>query len=115
MKILGIDLSLTSPAVCYFDGSELNIDSSYFYYLTSNKKLLRKTEKITGSIIPEHNNDIERYHNISLWILSLINELEPEHVFIEGYAFSSTGRVFNIAENCGILKYNQRKINQLKL
>ena len=32
-KIIGIDYSLTSPAVCVIDGEKLN-----FYYLTSKKK-----------------------------------------------------------------------------
>ena len=38
MKIIGIDLSLTSPACCVFEGDEFNFNGCYFYYYTTNKK-----------------------------------------------------------------------------
>lgn len=104
MKILGIDLSLTSPACCLFNGDEFNFNGCKFYFLTSNNKLAGSNFPITGTLIKEYNNDQERYHNITKWIVDIIYESSPNHVFIEDYSFSSTGRVFNIAENCGVLK-----------
>lgn len=106
MKIIGIDLSLTSPACCYFSGDELNINECKFHFLTSNKKLEGNRSPLTGTLTREYNSDQERYHNISKWVIDVIYDESPEHIFIEDYSYSSTGRVFNIAENCGILKYN---------
>lgn len=106
MKILGIDLSLTSPAICYFEGEEFNQEQCYFNYFTSNKKLVLTNNKFCGILIPEFHNDMQRYENISRWAMDVIVDTNPDHIFIEGYSFSSTGKVFNLAENCGILKYN---------
>lgn len=106
MKIIGIDLSLNSPACCYFEGDEFNFNQCKFYFLTLNKKLEGSFHPITGTLIKEYVSQQERYHNISRWIVDVIYDTSPEHIFIEDYSFSSTGRVFNIAENCGILKYN---------
>lgn len=103
---LGIDLSLTSPALCFHIGDEFTVNGCNFFYLTKQKKLAVDLHPTQGTLIEEYNHDIERYHFISSWIIRKINEFEPEHIFIEDYSFSSTGRVFNIAENCGILKYN---------
>ena len=105
MKIIGIDLSLTSPACCFFNGDELNFNECKFYYLTSNKKLEGNFSPLHGTLVDDYNSDMERYYNITRWIVHIIYEENPEHIFIEDYSFSSTGRVFNIAENCGILKF----------
>jgi Holliday junction resolvasome RuvABC endonuclease subunit len=106
MKILGIDLSLTSPATCLFEGEFFNFEQCRFFYLTSNKKLQHESFKTTGTLFAEYNNDMQRYNFISKWVQDTVNYHNVEHVFIEGYSYSSTGKVFNIAENCGILKYN---------
>lgn len=105
MTILGIDLSLTSPACCLFQGDEFNFEQCKFYYYTTNKKLDGDRHPTYGKLAPDFNSDQERYHNISHWILGIVNWYNPDHIFIEDYSFASTGRVFNIAENCGILKY----------
>jgi len=106
MKILGIDLSLTSPAVCSFEGDELNFNGCKFYYLTKVNKLAGQAHPFTGTLFEDHEgNDMKRYNFISTWILNIVYHESPEHIFIEDYSFASTGRVFNIAENCGILKY----------
>lgn len=106
MKIIGIDLSLTSPACCFFNGDEFNFEQCTFYYLTSNSKIAGTYHPITGTLFKEYKSEQERYHNISKWVVDILYENNPEHIFIEDYSFSSKGRVFNIAENCGILKYN---------
>lgn len=105
MKILGIDLSLTSPACCFFNGDEFNFNGCKFFYYTTNKKLDVSLHPLYGTLAPEYNHDQERYYNITNWVVSILYDNEPEHIFIEDYSFASTGRVFNIAENCGILKH----------
>lgn len=98
--IVGIDYSLTSPCVCVKD--EKNI---MFYYLTKKKKHLGKiADNIIGEEHREYNTPIERFSNISTWVMSKLPK--SLKVYIEGYSYGSKGQaLFQIAENCGILKY----------
>ena len=101
--IVGIDYSLTSPCVCINDGEKI-----MFYYLTKKKKHLGKiADNIIGEEHLEYNTPIERFSNISNWAINKFNILGHNlKVFIEGYSYGSKGQaLFQIAENCGILKY----------
>jgi len=115
--IVGIDYSLTSPAICIADES-FEFDKCHFYYLTNKKKHVGKMYKnIQGDEHKEYNSPIERLKNISDWAVNKINTLEnlktDMSIFIEGYSYGSKGQaVFQIAENGGILKY---RLEQLKL
>ena len=115
--IIGIDYSLTSPAICIADES-FEFSKCEFYYLTSKKKHIGKFGKnITGFEHNEYNNPIERFKNISTWAIHRINTLPNIHeelsIFIEGYSYGSKGQaIFQIAENCGILKY---RLSECKL
>jgi len=105
--IIGIDYSLNSPAVCVADES-FEFDKCNFYFLTSKKKHLGKLRNnIIGYEHKEYKNPIERFKNISDFVLSCLEKTSVEKtIFIEGYSFGSKGQaVFQIAENCGILKY----------
>jgi Holliday junction resolvasome RuvABC endonuclease subunit len=116
-KIIGIDYSLTSPAICVADES-FEFSKCEFYYLTSKKKHLGKIHKnITGDEHKEYNDPIQRFKNISEWSLRHINTLPNVcgelAIFIEGYSYGSKGQaIFQIAENCGILKY---RLSECKL
>ena len=108
--IIGIDYSLTSPAVC------INIDGDaglMFYYLTNKKKYTgTMSEDIVGYEHKDYNSPIQRFTQISDWVLDLISGLINPKVFIEGYSFGSKGQgLFQIAENCGILKYRLEEQN----
>ena len=111
--IIGIDYSLTSPAVCINDEGDL-----MFYYLTSKKKYIGQMAKnIIGYEHQEYDTPIKRFSQISDWAINTFNRLSYDlknlKVFIEGYSFGSKGQaVFQIAENCGILKY---RLQQLKI
>ena len=106
--IVGIDYSLNSPAIC-IAGDNFDFDKCSFHFLTSKKKHIRKFGKnIFGYEIKDYNTPIERFSNISTWALDIIHKHKSNtaKVFIEGYSFGSKGQaVFQIAENCGILKY----------
>jgi Holliday junction resolvasome RuvABC endonuclease subunit len=102
--IIGIDYSLTSPAVC------VNIDGDaglMFYYLTSKKKYIgMMSEEIVGYEHKEWKDPIQRFKYISDFALDIISPLLNPKIFIEGYSYGSKGQgLFQIAENCGILKY----------
>ena len=106
--IVGIDYSLNSPAIC-IAGDDFDFDKCSFHFLTSKKKHIGKFGKnIFGYEHKEYNTPIERFTNISTWALDIIHKYKSDtaKVFIEGYSFGSKGQaVFQIAENCGILKY----------
>jgi Holliday junction resolvasome RuvABC endonuclease subunit len=114
--IIGIDYSLTSPAIC------INIDGDLmFYYLTNKKKWIGKqSENIIGYEHEEWTDPIKRFKNISSFVFQVLGKhISPkigyrsiDKIFIEGYSFGSKGRgVFQIAENCGILKYRLMEMN----
>jgi len=78
-----------------------------FYYLTSKKKYIgMMSEEIVGYEHKEWKDPIERFKYISDFALDIISPLINPLVYIEGYSFGSKGQgIFQIAENCGILKY----------
>ena len=66
------------------------------------------SKNIFGFEHKEYNTPIHRFSQISDWAFDTIKETihTPQQVYIEGYSFGSKGQaVFQIAENCGILKY----------
>ena len=103
MRIVGIDYSLTSPCICICDSEQFGFSKSKFYYLTSNKKLDIDIDNIHGDLHKDYNSDQERYYNITKWVMSLLQE--GDIIYMEGYSMGSTGMVFNIAENAGLLKH----------
>ena len=106
--IVGIDYSLNSPAIC-IAGDDFDFNKCSFHFLTSKKKHIGQFGKnIFGYEHKEYNNPIIRFSNISMWALDIIHKHKTDtaKVFVEGYSFGSKGQaVFQIAENCGILKY----------
>lgn len=99
--IVGIDYSLTSPAICVNNGNLM------FFYLTNKKKWIGKmSEDIIGYEHKEWTDPIQRFKQISDFALDIISPLLNPKVYIEGYSFGSKGQgLFQIAENCGLLKY----------
>ena len=89
---VGIDYSLTSPAICIDDGT------LKFYYLTTKKKWVGKqSENIIGYEHKEWTDPIERFKNISDFVMDILytNPLfeQPVYdIYIEGYSFGSKGQ-----------------------
>ena len=106
--IVGIDYSLTSPAICIDNDGKL-----MFYYLTNKKKWIGQMAKnIVGYEHQEYTSPIQRFTQISDWVFDIISKVNISKVFIEGYSFGSKGQgIFQIAENCGILKYRLEEQN----
>lgn len=108
MALAGIDYSLCGPCVCVFDGTEddkFNIKRCAFYYLTSVKKQAKVFgTNIYGELFEEYNSESERFGSIADWAVDKVSGCD--HIGLEGYAFGASGRaLFQIAENCGLLKY----------
>ena len=122
MKI-GIDYSLSTPGICVNRSEEeFQYEDCKFYYLTNTKKYQGTfKEKIAfgtsaveyiGTPHKLYSNEPERYNNIANWVIDIINSpfnswphSRDPIIQIEDYSFGSTGRVFHIAENLGLLKY----------
>ena len=74
-------------------------------------------ENVIGYEHKEYNGPIERFKNLSDWVLHILETLHKKQkdkiIFIEGYSYGSKGQaIFQIAENGGILKYRlQKKYN----
>ena len=106
--IVGIDYSLNSPAICIADDT-FDFNKCSFHFLTSKKKHIGQFGKnIFGYEHKDYRTPIERFSNISSWAMDIIHKYKQDtaKIFIEGYSFGSKGQaVFQIAENCGILKY----------
>ena len=64
------------------------------------------SEDIIGYEHKEYDTPIRRFTYISDFIFDHVSGLINPIIFIEGYSFGSKGQgIFQIAENCGILKY----------
>lgn len=103
MRIVGIDYSLSSPCVCICNAETFSFANCRFYFLTDTKKYNIDIDNIQGDIHSHYFINEERYYNITSWVMDKLQE--DDVVYMEGYSMGSTGRVFNIAENTGILKH----------
>lgn len=108
--LVGIDYSITSPAICLFDEKrKFSFANCSFYFLTNTKKYATKiAPNINGEGFEEYAYDTERFDTISEWAANLC--IGAADVAIEGYAYGAHGKIFNLAENCGILKYKLHKL-----
>jgi Holliday junction resolvasome RuvABC endonuclease subunit len=103
MRVVGIDYSLSSPCVCIGDPNDFRFETCKFYYLTDLKKLDVDIDNIRGDLHLDYSCEEQRYGNITTWVMSLLKE--GDVIYMEGYSMASTGRVFSIAENAGLLKH----------
>ena len=98
---VGIDYSMTSPAICIGNGSFV---SCKIRYLTPIKKFARSylDDKIEGTHFDTWPSMEFRYDFISNWIIGQF----PTHadIILEGYAFAAKGQMSNIVENHGLVQ-----------
>lgn len=105
MVFIGIDYSLTCPCVCV--ARDKQFKNSFFHFLTDSERLEGKAYNILGDAHTDYMCDQQRYENIASWVINIVAPFRDEehYILIEDYSFGSKGRVFNLAENCGLLKY----------
>ena len=106
--VAGIDYSLTSPAICVAKiiDNEVKFENCKFHFLKQNKSHKSLGKVFFAYDYPEYTDDIDRFSKLASWTIECIRWYDGRvnRVYLEGYAFAATGRVFNIAENMGILK-----------
>ena len=114
MTYFGIDYSMTCPCLCVLGST---FDKSSFYFMVDKLKFENfHSKNIVGLEYPDWTTPESRYDAISSRFLDIILKTEPtgpmfKTVMIEDYSMGSKGRVFHIAENCGLLKYKLYKNN----
>lgn len=105
MMLIGIDWSLTSPAICVSTGST-ELKNCFFHCLGKKPFAIGN---ITIDKYPDYKTAYGRYNALVSWAMDCIVVHSPlpvmnTNVIIEDYAFSAQGRITNIAESMGILK-----------
>jgi hypothetical protein len=106
MIIGGIDYSMTCPAICVYSGQpqQFSFFGCKIYFLTDRKKHIRTyLSNIKGESFEDYEGDFMRYDSLSEWAMRYLRGINQ--ACIEGYAMGAKGKVFNIAENTGVLKY----------
>ena len=110
-NLAGIDYSTTSPSIC------IKVDDNWDIHFLTNKAGLTQEEYWSkpflffGSYLPKNDyfsDPIGKYKFISSWALDVLDNYDVENVCLEDYAYAATGRVFNIGENTGILKFRMQ-------
>jgi Holliday junction resolvasome RuvABC endonuclease subunit len=111
MLYAAIDYSLTSPAVCCYNGSNHfpPITDCQISYLTSVKKYIGVFDNWTGYPHPTYDHQCDRYNKIASWVIDCIrlsrsSAYDMPLVFIEDYGYSANGRITDLAEHTGTLK-----------
>lgn len=109
--IVGIDYSMTSPAICVCAG-EFKYENCKFLFVTQTKKYAQLfNDQIEGKPLFEYKDNVERFALLADMSYEFIFEHWPEgedssdvSIGLEGYAMGAKGQVFNIGENTGVLK-----------
>lgn len=113
MIIVGVDYSMTCPALCFANPEwTWNFKNLGFNYLSAKKGEQKEwnvgAALMVGKPIPQYDNNVDRFSKIAnQLILPWMVHREKEEVifYIEGYSMGSKGRVFEIAEHAGMLKF----------
>jgi hypothetical protein len=113
MLYIGIDYSITSPSICTFYGDKKSFDPrmcNFFYY--NKTKQISPLEFVHQTTPPEnYKSPINRFTLIANWTIRCIDITKQAYdypetmIIIEDYSFGSKGKIFELAENCGIMKY----------
>ena len=113
MWYVGIDYSMTSPAMCCYHTTDNQLR---WYYMSTTKSKLKESHNLQSALIDVPKSvqqdilegsidaSMSRYNQISDYFMRTIDVLRPKQIFLEGYSLGSVGKVFSIAENTAILK-----------
>lgn len=105
MRCCGIDYSMSSPAICVFDGavSEFDWKRCKFYVTDKRKKYSNISMRNIEHTQLLYECDEDRFSLLANWARNILDDADK--IFIEGYSYSSRGQVFQIGENTGVLKH----------
>lgn len=101
--ISGIDFSINHPAICTHIGDEWSIENCNFNVLDDTWEFNHSKIETTPEI-KDYVNNIDRYNQLTNFVLD--STTHSSRIYIEDYSYGSSGKVFNIAEATGILKFH---------
>ena len=104
MKIVGIDYSMSCPALTIMvDGGF--VTTTHFISPTKKGEGTGGADVLAwvGHPYPEYSSQEQRFNSLSSWALPMC--MGADHIVIEDYAMGAKGRVFHLGENCGLLKH----------
>ena len=114
MVYAGLDYSISCPCICIYDtDTGPFIHKNCIYYFCQENASLKEIERreklnldnIFCSYQYKWKETYHRYFSLADFFLSIIFQHSVEHIAMEDYALNASGRVFDIAECTGILKY----------
>jgi len=106
MRIVGIDYSMTCPAITIHDTNNFfQFSNCQCFYLCS-KLPNTSLPNIHSTKLLDFDDNESRFDHIASWAMNCIGPDDDITVYLEGYAMGAKGLVFNIAENTAILKHN---------
>jgi Holliday junction resolvasome RuvABC endonuclease subunit len=107
VKIVGVDYSISSPAICILGPAASFVESSFFFLTSRKRDLEVSSENIKCELHKDYSTEQERYDHISNSCISFIESHgnHSYHIIIEDYAMGAKGKVFNIAEATGLFKH----------
>ena len=90
--------------------NDVKFENCKFHFIRQTKSQ-KSFDGFNAYEYPKYSNELERYENLAEWVIECIRwyTCRVSMVYIEDYAFAATGKVFNIAENTGILKHYLKK------
>lgn len=109
MKVVGIDFSLTSPAMGIIQDDII----AGLYCLRATKKQYSNNPLVTILEYPIYKTELERFDKLTnLMLMAIPNDIDC--AYIENYAFGpSANMAFSIGECTGLFKYKfQKRFNQ---
>jgi hypothetical protein len=118
-KIVGIDYSISSPSICLYNGiirDDWDINLCEFHFFSKKVKEISIIDNyglkfvVYPFIKRTSLSDIEYFMELAAWTIDVVLPIDSyadsslPQIAMEGYSYSGKGMVFNLAENCGILK-----------
>jgi len=117
MISVGIDYSISSPAVCVHTGiEEFTYDACKFLAIPPFKKRTPFAESYNNKFYFVENLGaggfpIQRMLHLANTCADFIRIYGGDSYCVEGYSFGGNGQVFQLAENCGIMKSKLHEYN----
>lgn len=108
MILAGIDYSITCPGICIGEKGS-SFEDLMFYSFRILKRHVSNKEQIKLLEYPLYTSEQERHDKISDMVMEILSKHKVDKIRIEDYSFGSKGKVFNIAENTGLLKHKLYK------
>jgi Holliday junction resolvasome RuvABC endonuclease subunit len=109
MRYVGIDPSLSSTGLTIFD-KDTNLFTCFFFPKRKKDleyhKSIKNFEIIALEPMPDTKNVIERIYHVVENVAKEVNfHVDIEGIYIEGAAYSGGGRIFDLGQIAGALKY----------